>query len=64
MQLKTIKEMSDYVLIEHFKDAICDRNYNPSGEDYNKSGFSLFELESEILFRMCKTEDEQDDYQI
>lgn len=56
--------MSDYVLLEHFKDAICDRNYNPSGEDYNKSGFSLFELESEILFRMCKAEDEQDDYQI
>ena len=49
---QSIEQMSDRVLLGHFKDAVLDRNYNPSGEDYNKSGYTLDRLEQEILSRM------------
>ena len=39
-------------LLEHFKKAVCDRNYNPTDDDYNKSGYTYDELEAEILNRM------------
>lgn len=59
---KTIKDMSNHDLLSHFKDAICDSHYNPSNEDYNESGYSLYELKQEILSRMRNVDDEQDNY--
>ena len=47
-----IEKLTNYELLEHFKDAVCDKNYNPSSENYNKSGFTYDELEGEILKRM------------
>ena len=47
-----IKTLSNYELIEAFKDAVMDNNYNPSNKDYNESGFTLDELESEIYRRL------------
>lgn len=51
-----IENLTNFELLLHFKDAVCDKNYNPSSEDYNKSGFSYDELEEEILKRMNKYE--------
>lgn len=50
--MKKIIRMSNHELLSHLMDAICDRNYNPSSEDYNQSGYSFYELESEVLRRM------------
>jgi hypothetical protein len=47
-----LEDYSNSELLEHFKDAVCDRNYNPSSEDYNKSGYSYSELQQEIQKRM------------
>ena len=61
--MKNIKNLSNWELISHYKDAVCDNNYNPTSEDYNKSGFSFTELEAEILERMGSnnnTDDEED----
>ena len=52
---KDIKLFTNTQLISHFKDAVVDDNYNHMelpGEDYNTSGFSVDELEKEILRRM------------
>jgi hypothetical protein len=46
--------ISNYELLQHFKDAVMDRNYNPTSEDYNKSGHSLGDLEEEVIKRMNK----------
>lgn len=58
-----IKKLSNRELLQHFKDAVCDNNYNPSSEPYNKSGFTYHELQSEILDRMAKDmpDDEESD---
>ena len=50
-----IEDFDNYELLTHFKDAVCDRHYNPSGDDYNESGFSYDELETELLRRMEET---------
>ena len=50
--INSIDQLSDYELLEHFKDAVCDNNYNPSSTPYNQSKFSFEELEAEILKRM------------
>ena len=47
-----ITSFSDTQLINYFKDAVMDDNYNPSSVSYNTSGFSVDELEKEILRRM------------
>lgn len=60
---KDITKLDNHVLISHFKDAVMDDNYNPSSEDYNQSGFTLYELESEILKRIGNNIKEDDDYQ-
>lgn len=52
--MKNITKLDNYDLLEYFKDAIKDRHYNPSNEDYNTSGFKLWELEEEINRRMIK----------
>lgn len=44
-----IENLSNHELLEHYKDAVCDNNYNPNSENYNKSGFTYDELEAEIL---------------
>ena len=49
---KHIHQLSDYDLLEAFENAVCDRNYNPTRDDYNKSGYSYEELKSEILDRI------------
>lgn len=54
-----IQHLSDFDLIEHFKDAICDGNYNPTDTDYNKSGFTLSELQLEIMKRMACEQSEK-----
>lgn len=46
------KDLSNQELLSNYKDAICDMHYNPSSEDYNKSWFSLSELEEEIFNRL------------
>lgn len=48
-----IKNLTNTELLEHFKDAVADNHYSPFAESLNKSGFSLDELENEILQRMC-----------
>lgn len=53
MKPKTkLEDYSNSELLKHFKDAVCDRNNNPSSEDYNKSAYSHDELEQEVLKRM------------
>ena len=47
-----IKNLTNTQLLEHFKDAVADHHYSPFAESLNKSGFSLDELEKEILQRM------------
>jgi hypothetical protein len=47
-----IEDIGNLCLIEHFKDAVMDNNYNPSSEPYNKSVFTLEELEQEVLRRV------------
>ena len=50
--MKQINNLTNEQLLDYYKDAICDKHYNPSGESFNVSGFSLYELEEEILKRM------------
>lgn len=59
-----IEELTNRQLIEDFKDAVRDKNYNPSDTPYNKSGFTYDELETEIFNRLPKenSNDEDDDY--
>jgi hypothetical protein len=52
--MNDINELDNYDLLEYFKDAIKDRHYNPSNENYNTSGFKLCELEEEVMSRMKK----------
>jgi len=47
-----ITKLDNYTLLEHYQDAIKSFHYNPTDTDYNQSGFSLDELEDEILRRM------------
>lgn len=47
-----IEKFSNSMLLKHFEDAVCDNNYSPSSDDYNKSGFTYIELKREILKRM------------
>jgi len=47
-----IHSVSNSNLLEVFEDAVCDRNYNPTSEDYNKSGYTYAELKAEILDRL------------
>lgn len=51
--MRDITKIDNYSLMGHFKDAVMDMNYNPSGEDYNQSGFLYEELESELLRRLA-----------
>lgn len=50
--MKDITKLTNFELLEYFKDAVCDQNYNPSSKDYNQSGFTYYELQEEILNRM------------
>ena len=50
--MNKLEEMTSLTLLQHFENAVCDKNYNPSSEDYNKSGFTYEELVNEILNRM------------
>jgi hypothetical protein len=59
--MNKIENLSDYQLLEHFKDAVSDIRYNPSDEDYNQSGFTYVELEIEILKRMSSNNIEDED---
>lgn len=47
-----ISNINNIVLLKHFEDAVCDKNYNPTSDPYNKSGFTYEELKSEILDRI------------
>lgn len=44
--------VSNSTLLEAFEDAVCDRNYNPTSDNYNKSGYTYAELKAEILDRL------------
>ena len=44
--------VSNSNLLEVFEDAVCDRNYNPTSDNYNKSGYAYAELKAEILDRL------------
>lgn len=44
--------VSNSTLLEVFEDAVCDRNYNPTNDNYNKSGYTYNELKAEILDRI------------
>lgn len=62
--MNKIKKISSHALLSYYKEAVMDDNYNPSNEYYNQSGFTLEELENEILTRMGylnKSEDDDDD---
>jgi hypothetical protein len=53
--MNKLENLSNWQLLEHFREAVMDRNYNPTSKDYNQSGFTYEELEDEILRRMgCK----------
>lgn len=47
-----IHNVSNTTLLEVFEDAVCDKNYNPTSDNYNKSGYSYAELKAEILDRL------------
>jgi hypothetical protein len=47
-----IHKVSNSTLIEVFEDAICDRTYNPTNSNYNKSGYTYAELKAEIIDRL------------
>jgi len=47
-----IKSLTNTQLLNNFKDAVADNHYSPFAESLNKSGFTLEELENEILERM------------
>ena len=59
IEMKNLNELSNHMLLEHFTDAVADKNYNPSSEDYNQSGFTYDELKNEILTRMSKTKQDE-----
>ena len=44
--------VSNSTLLETFEDAVCDRNYNPTNANYNKSGYTYGELKFEIIDRL------------
>ena len=48
----SIEDLSTDELLQHFKDAVCDKHYNPGQTDYNKSEWTLNELEREIERRL------------
>ena len=47
-----IHNISNSTLLDSFVCAVCDKNYNPTTDDYNNSGYSYYELISEIFHRM------------
>jgi len=47
-----IHNVSNSTLLETFEDSVCDRNYNPTSDNYNKSGYTYAELKAEILDRL------------
>ena len=47
-----IHNVSNSTLLETFVDAVCDRNYNPTNDNYNKSGYTYGELKFEIIDRL------------
>lgn len=47
-----MEKFSNTELLNHYYDACCDSNYNPTNRQYNQSGFTFDELENEILNRM------------
>ena len=47
-----IAVVSNSALLEAFEDAVCDRNYNPTNDNYNKSGYTYAELKAEIVDRL------------
>lgn len=47
-----IHNVSNSTLLEVFEDAVCDRNYNPTSDKYNKSGYTYAELKAEIFDRL------------
>jgi hypothetical protein len=47
-----IHNVSNSTLLETFEDAVCDRHYNPTSYNFNKSGYAYGELKSEILDRL------------
>jgi len=51
-QAFAIHNVSNSTLLETFEDAVCDRNYNPTSDDYNKSGYTYAELKAEIIDRL------------
>jgi hypothetical protein len=56
-----IEELTKSQLLEAFKDAVMDRNYNPFNSPYNLSGFTYDELYSEIYNRMVQVYMEPDE---
>ena len=58
--MKDISKIGNYELIEHFINAICDNHYNPTNDSYNKSGFTLEELEAEVIDRMDNSPTDDD----
>jgi hypothetical protein len=46
-----MEDLTIYQLLEHFENAACDLNYNPTPNSFNKSEFSLSELREEIIRR-------------
>ena len=47
-----INYISNSTLLEEFENAVCDRNYNPTNDNYNKSGYTYAELKAEIINRI------------
>ena len=47
-----IHNVSNSALLEAFEDAVCDRNYNPTNDNYHKSGYTYAELKAEIVDRL------------
>ena len=50
--MENIEELASSTILGYYKEAVMDSNYNPTSENYNQSGFTLDELETEILNRM------------
>ncbi len=50
-----IKDLPNDRLLEHFEDAVKDRNYNPSSKDYNQSGYTYYELYGEVYWRIINS---------
>lgn len=50
--MSKLEEMPSYTLIGYYKEAVMDYNYNPTDKKYNQSGYTLEELENEVLNRI------------